>query len=168
MSLRQKIFVVTLFSVCFGLLEAVVVVYLRQLLGVGSALVSHTVRSSEVSLSLGLIAFLKPESSILVIANQKLLSLELWRELSTIIMLISLALIAGRTTKEKLAYFFLAFAVWDIFYYVFLRIFTGWPTSLFDLDVFFLIPVAWVGPVITPLVTSSILILVSIFILINL
>jgi hypothetical protein len=48
----------------------------------------------------------------------------------------------------------IAFGVWDIFYYVFLRVLIGWPESLMTWDVLFLVPVAWVGPVVTPLLVS--------------
>lgn len=161
----QKILAAVLFSICFGLLEAVVVAYLRQILGPGSALVTHTVLDRDVRWSLGFITFLKADASSVVIADKKLLSLELWREAATIGMLSMLGCIAGNKVKEKLAYFLLVFGVWDIFYYVFLRLLTGWPKNLLDLDVFFLIPVAWVGPVMTPLTISFILGVVSIFIL---
>jgi hypothetical protein len=50
---------------------------------------------------------------------------------------------------------FIAFTVWDLTYYLFLRVLDGWPASVMDRDVFFLIPVAWVGPVLTALVLST-------------
>ena len=46
----------------------------------------------------------------------------------------------------------MGFATWDLSYYAFLRLISGWPQSLFTRDVFFLIPVPSIGPVITPLV----------------
>jgi hypothetical protein len=33
--------------------------------------------------------------------------------------------------------------LWDIFYYVFLWLFAGWPASVFDQDVLFLIPLRY-------------------------
>ena len=42
----------------------------------------------------------------------------------------------------------MAFGIWDIFYYVFLKIIYDWPKSLFDWDILFLIPLPWWGPVI--------------------
>lgn len=161
----QKVGFVILFGIFFGLLEAIVVIYLHQLFGSGNTLMSSQVTSDDAALTFGFITFLKPSVSVLITQSQRILSLELWRELSTFVMLAALGLIAGKTTKERLAYFLLVFGIWDIFYYVFLRIVTGWPQNLLDLDVFFLIPVAWVGPVITPLTISFILVIVSIFIL---
>ena len=55
---------------------------------------------------------------------------ELVREAATLVMLLTLGALAGRTGRSRLAYSAIAFGVWDIFYYVFLRAITGWPTSL--------------------------------------
>lgn len=158
----QKITLIIIFGIAFGLLEAIIVIYLRQLFGSGNTLVSPDITSADIAFSLGFIAFLKPSASVLITQSQRLLSLELWRELSTLVMLVTLGLVAGKTTKERLAYFLLVFGVWDIFYYVFLRIVTGWPAGFLELDVYFLIPVAWIGPVAIPVVISSIMVLVAI------
>ena len=48
------------------------------------------------------------------------------------------------------AFFLLAFGIWDIFYYVFLKVLIDWPKSLLTWDVLFLIPVPWAGPVLAP------------------
>ena len=45
-------------------------------------------------------------------------------------------------------------AVWDIFYYVWLKVFLDWPASLLTWDVLFLIPVPWVGPVLAPVTVA--------------
>ena len=65
-------------------------------------------------------------------------------------MLATYGIAAGRTRAAKLANFLIAFGVWDLFYYVWLRIVLDWPASLFTWDVLFLIPVPWVGPVVAP------------------
>ena len=49
--------------------------------------------------------------------------------------------------------------MWDILYYAFLRVMCGWPRSLFDWDVLFLIPLPWWGPVLAP-VSIAILMIV--------
>lgn len=163
----QKILAVFCFGIFFGLLEAIVVIYLKQLLGIGEIVSNKKADPSALLISLQFIAFLKPAASTVIIANNQLLSLELYREAATIIMLATLGWVAGTKYLEKLAYFFLGFAVWDIFYYIFLKLITGWPTGLMDLDTFFLIPVAWVGPVVTPVLISSALILGSLWYLIK-
>ena len=75
---------------------------------------------------------------------------ELAREAATLIMLLTVGILAGRTRRERFAYTLLAFGVWDIFYYVFLKAIYGWPHSLFDWDILFLLPLPWWGPVLAP------------------
>ena len=48
------------------------------------------------------------------------------------------------------AYTAIAFGVWDIFYYVGLKVMCDWPRSLFDWDILFLLPLPWWGPVVAP------------------
>ena len=75
---------------------------------------------------------------------------ELLREAATIIMLAAVGWLAGRGWRRKLGYFLIAFGVWDILYYVFLAAIGGWPRSVLDWDVLFLLPLPWWGPVIAP------------------
>jgi len=83
--------------------------------------------------------------------NDALGRVELWREASTLVMLAAIGILAGRTWRRRAGYAALAFGAWDIFYYVFLRIISGWPKSLFDWDVLFLLPLPWWGPVLAPI-----------------
>jgi hypothetical protein len=80
--------------------------------------------------------------------------LEMGREACTIIMLATAGSAAGRTKVGKLAFFLLLFGIWDIFYYVWLRVFLAWPPSLLTWDVLFLIPVVWVSPVLAPVLVA--------------
>jgi hypothetical protein len=75
---------------------------------------------------------------------------ELAREAATLVMLLTVGMLAGRTGPTRLAYTAIAFGVWDIFYYVFLQVICDWPKSLFDWDVLFLLPLPWWGPVLAP------------------
>ncbi len=84
--------------------------------------------------------------------------IELGREVATIFMLLSIAFLAGRKAWTRLAYFMLAFGVWDIWYYIWLKIFLNWPPSLLTWDLLFLIPVPWSGPVLAPVLVSLALI----------
>src|SRR5207247_11339685 len=68
------------------------------------------------------------------------------------LMLVAVAALAPRTAWEGFLYLALAFGLWDIFYYVWLWVFIGWPPSLFTWDVLFLIPVPWLGPVLAPVI----------------
>jgi hypothetical protein len=77
-------------------------------------------------------------------------AVELGREAATLVMLLALGAVAARTWQKRLAYTAIAFGVWDIFYYLFLRVMTAWPTSVFDWDILFLLPLPWWGPVLAP------------------
>jgi hypothetical protein len=137
------------FGVGFGYVEAAVVHYLRRILGD----LPTGVHAAHTYLDLGFIAFIRPERSALVDPN--LTRVETVREAATLVMLAAVGWIAARTWRRRLAAFFIAFTVWDLTYYLFLRVLDGWPASVMDRDVFFLIPVAWVGPVLTALVLST-------------
>jgi hypothetical protein len=75
---------------------------------------------------------------------------ELVREAATLVMLAAVGMLAARSWQKRVPYALIAFGVWDIFYYVFLRMVTGWPTSVFDWDILFLLPLPWWGPVLAP------------------
>jgi hypothetical protein len=86
-------------------------------------------------------------------------TIEVGREAATLLMLWTVGWLAGRTWRGRAGYSLLAFGVWDIFYYIFLVPMSGWPTSLLDWDVLFLIPLPWWGPVLAPVLISLLLIL---------
>jgi hypothetical protein len=83
---------------------------------------------------------------------------ELVRECATMVMLLAAGRLAGKGRLSKWAYSAFAFGVWDILYYVFLVPLTGWPQSLLDWDILFLIPLPWWGPVAAPVAVSLLLI----------
>src|SRR5262245_20184202 len=83
---------------------------------------------------------------------------ELVREAATLIMLLTIGMLAGRTWRTRIAYAAIAFGVWDIFYYVFLKAICDWPKSLFDWDVLFLLPLPWWGPVLAPISIAMLMI----------
>jgi len=90
---------------------------------------------------------------------------EIVREIATLLMLLSVGFLAGRNFRQRFAWFIYCFAVWDIFYYVFLRVLIHWPESFFTWDILFLIPVTWTGPVIAPIIVSVTMILLACIIL---
>jgi hypothetical protein len=81
------------------------------------------------------------------------------REAATLLMLFAVGWLAGKTWRSRVGYTLLAFGVWDIFYYVFLKIITGWPHSILDWDILFLLPLPWWGPVIAPAIIATLMIL---------
>jgi len=140
-ALKSRLILITLFAVAMALLEAVVVIYLR-----------------EIYYPEGFSFPLHPIDKHLIVT-------ELFRELATLIMLLCIGLIASKKALERFAWFIFTFAVWDIFYYIFLKLFIGWPDSLFTWDILFLIPSTWVGPVIGPVINSITMILLAVLIL---
>jgi hypothetical protein len=85
-------------------------------------------------------------------------SVELVREAATLAMLLTVGMLAGRSWRSRLGYAAVAFGVWDVLYYVFLKLMCGWPRSLFDWDILFLLPLPWWGPVLAPMSIAIMLI----------
>jgi hypothetical protein len=90
--------------------------------------------------------------------NGALGHVELWREAATLVMIAALGVLAGRTWRVRAGYAALAFGAWDIFYYLFLRLISGWPRTLLDWDVLFLLPLPWWGPVLAPVSIALVMI----------
>jgi hypothetical protein len=70
----------------------------------------------------------------------------------------------GKKRTEKFAWFIYTFAIWDIFYYLFLKAILNWPESFLTIDILFLIPVPWVAPVLCPVINSFTMILLAVLI----
>ena len=132
---------ITAFAVAMGFLESAVVVYLR--------------------------AIYYPDGFTfpLVSMAPKLVLTELLREAATLVMLLAPAALLSRNRLERFAWFCWAFAVWDLFYYVFLKALLGWPENLLTWDVLFLLPTVWVGPVLAPCLISIGLLILAVVIL---
>lgn len=88
----------------------------------------------------------------------RLLFIELLREAATIVMLAIIAVLTGRKPWERFGWFIIAFGIWDIFYYIWLRATICWPAGLLDWDILFLVPLPWIGPVIAPILISLVMI----------
>lgn len=144
---RQLLFS-TLFALAFGFVEAAVVVYLRAASGL---LPGYAGTLTEVQ-RLGRGIALYPPT--ITQFPQSLLTVEVLREGATIVMLLSIAMLAAVRARERWALFLWTFALWDVSYYAGLRATIHWPTSFTDLDVLFLIPVPWMAQVWFPLLVS--------------
>lgn len=88
-----------------------------------------------------------------------LAKIEVAREAATLLMIAGAAMAATRNFRAGLAAFSLLFGVWDLTFYLWLKVLIGWPASLWTWDLLFLLPVPWVGPVIAPSLVSVSLIL---------
>ena len=145
----RPIAILLLFGVAFGYLEAAVVSYLRILHEPVQRLSYPNRPSGELFplLTLDQVRAARPEL-------HKTLFVEIGREAATMLMLAAIALAVARNARQWTAAFAIAFGVWDIVFYVCLKLLLGWPASLFTWDILFLIPVPWVGPVIAPVLVS--------------
>jgi hypothetical protein len=133
-NIKKIISWVSIFAVAMGFLESAVVIYLRA-----------------IYYPAGFSFPLQPMEQVLA-------KVELLREAATVIMLVGIGYLAGNTRLQRFAFFCLAFAIWDLFYYVFLHLFLGWPASLSTWDILFLIPLPWIGPVWAPCLLSLLMI----------
>ncbi len=120
----------SIFSVAMGYLECAVVIYLRKIYYPEGF--DFPLKTIETDIGI----------------------VEIIREAATLVMLVGAGLLAGRTKTERFGFFLYSFAIWDIFYYLFLKLLIGWPDSLLTWDILFLIPVTWVGPVVAPVINS--------------
>jgi len=135
----KKLTAVTIYSIAMGYLESALVIYIREMIFADATQVFP-------------LRLLEPRFAIL----------ETLREVATIAMLAAVGYLSGKDRFERWLMFIYSFAIWDIVYYIVLKIAVGWPASLFTLDVLFLIPVVWIGPVIAPLLISALLATVSV------
>jgi hypothetical protein len=138
--------IVVVFSIAFGYIEAAVVVYLRQIFYPDGFTFPMTVFGIDAM-------------------SRRLLLTEIGREAATIVLIFTGAWLSGRNHQQRVAYFLIIFAVWDIFYYVWLKVLLDWPASIMDWDILFLIPVTWASPVLYPVLISITLIVFAMAIL---
>lgn len=136
-SLLKQLSWLVIFSIAMAYLESAVVVYLRE------------------------IYYPEGFSFPLVPINAEIFITEILREIATIIMLAGIGILTGNSSSQRFAFFLLTFAIWDIFYYIFLYALLGWPSSLLTWDILFLVPIPWVGPVITPIIVSLTMIILA-------
>ncbi len=132
--LKRQLVWLLIFSIAMAYLESAVVVYLRE------------------------IYYPDGFSFPLTPIDASIAATEFWREVATIVMLVGIGVLTGKSAMQRFAFFLIAFAIWDIFYYVFLYVLIGWPSSLLTWDILFLVPIPWVGPVISPLIISMLMI----------
>ncbi|MDB6018315.1 MAG: hypothetical protein JWR19_2804 [Pedosphaera sp.] len=133
---RKRWLLMVLFAIAMAWMESAVVFYLRTL--------SNRIDPYQT----------EPLPPIAGLA-----SVEVVREAATLIMLWTVGMLAGKTWRSRWGYAAIAFGVWDIFYYVFLKVITGWPNSLSDWDVLFLLPLPWWGPVLSPMLIALMMII---------
>jgi hypothetical protein len=142
----KRFLIAVVFSIAFGYIEAAVVVYLR--------------------------AIFHPDGFTFPLAEfgigplwKHLLLIEVGREAATMVLILTGSYLFGQNRRRRFAYFLTIFAVWDIFYYVWLKVLLDWPTTIMDWDILFLIPVPWASPVLAPILVSITLLVFAAIIL---
>jgi hypothetical protein len=138
---RYRWLVVGLFAVAMAWAEAAAVYYLRTLV---NRIEPYQPNPLPIATGLG--------------------EAELIREVATLIMIFAVGWLAGATWRGRFGYLGIAFGIWDIFYYVFLKVMTGWPGSVGDWDILFLLPLPWWGPVWAPASIAFLMILWGTFV----
>ncbi len=135
-----RLLVVTIYAVAMGWLEAVVVVYIRGL--VGLAQTETMPGPSEIMARFQALPWLVPT--------------EQTREAATLVMLLAAAWLAADRLRPRAGAFLVMFGVWDLAYYAALHALVRWPPSLTSMDVLFLIPPHpwWYQPVWVPALIS--------------
>jgi hypothetical protein len=158
--LARTLLALTLFGVAFGYVEAAVVVYLRALYEP----VHQRLYPGRAAADL--FPFVPLDRLEMTGPGQvNLAATELGREAATLLMLAAAALAVARNSRQWLAAFVLAFGLWDLFYYGFLAVLIGWPTSLLDWDLLFLLPVPWAAPVLAPVLVALTMVVAGVVVL---
>lgn len=142
LSLRARLLAIVVVGMALGYFEAAVVVYLRELV------------------------YPSGFSFPLVVIPVKLLIIEVCREVASLVLIVAIAALAARRFRDRLGYLLVLFGSWDILYYVWLKVTIGWPGSLVEWDVLFLIPLPWIAPVIAPLLIAGLMVVIGVAILI--
>jgi hypothetical protein len=155
---RNVLVWLTTVAAAFGCVEAATVTYIRLLAAMPPGLNYHEIWARKGLPFNG-------ETIVAELHRIGILPVEYVREVATLVLLLAAAMLAGRPRKECLAAFVFSFAVWDLTYYAWLRIFCGFPRSFFDTDIYFLLPFPTFGPVWLPLAIMSVGLLWSVRVL---
>ena len=148
-SLARILTALVLFAVSFGYVEAAVVVYLRALYEPVQGSVYSNLAQGELFplLRRDQLEAQGPE-------HTRRLATELGREAATLVVLAAVGVAVAGSFRQWFAAFLFTFGLWDIFYYVFLKVLLDWPESLLTWDLLFLLPVPWAGPVLAPVLVA--------------
>jgi hypothetical protein len=145
-TLLKRLVLVILFTMAFAYIESSVVVYLRVIF-----------HPDGFSFPLP-VYVLNP-------LWRRLILTEIGREAATLVIIVTGGWLFGRNTRQRWAYALVIFSIWDLFYYIWLKVLLDWPASLMDWDILFLIPMTWASPVLYPVLVSLAMFAVAIIIL---
>jgi hypothetical protein len=134
-AMLKRFCIVVVFGIAFAYIEAAVVVYLRTIF--------HPSGFTFPLTEFGISPLWK-----------RLLLTETGREAATLVLISTASWLFGQNLRQRFAFFLTIFAVWDIFYYLWLKVLINWPASIMDWDILFLFPTVWAGPVVAPILIS--------------
>ncbi len=126
----KHLFWLMIWGAVFGYMEAAVVIYLRD------------------------IYYPEGFTFPLVVIPAPIMLIEVLREAATLLIVWTTVYLVHERLQSRIAAFVILFGIWDIFYYIFLKLLLDWPESLVTWDILFLIPLPWVGPVWAPVLVS--------------
>ncbi len=129
-SLNKTLFIYLILFISLAYIESAIVVYLRE------------------------IYYPDGFHFPIIIIDNHIALIEIGREAFTIIILWVSSLLSANQFKERFAIFIFNFGIWDIFYYIWLKIFINWPMEWLEWDILFLIPVPWASPWAAPVIIS--------------
>ena len=141
----KRFIIAVIFSIAFGYIEAAVVVYLREIFHPDG--------------------FTFPMVFAIDPSSRHILLTEIGREAATIVLILTGAWLFSKNRQQRFAYFMTIFAVWDIFYYIWLKVLINWPASISDWDILFLIPAVWASPFWAPVLISIMMLIFAVIIL---
>lgn len=148
---RQAVAALILFGIAFGFVEASVVVYLRHL--------TAPYREAAGLAPYDLFPLLVGRELRAHPVISRIEHIELIREVATLLMLWAAGMAIGRTPTARFAAFLVAFGWWDIFFYLGLKLTIDWPASIMTPDILFLVPVPWWGPVLSPVLAATVMVI---------
>lgn len=128
--MTKQLFLLMVWGLVFGYMEAAVVIYLRE------------------------IYYPEGFAFPLVPIQGRIMLTEVLREAATLLIIWTTVCLAYKRLQSRVAAFVVLFGIWDIFYYIFLKLLLNWPENLGTWDILFLIPAPWVGPIWAPVLVS--------------
>jgi hypothetical protein len=145
----RELLTCAMFALSFGFVEGAVAIYLGVAVGLLSEHAGPLSDAARLSADLH-----GQQSQPLNNLPPALLRIEVFREAASMLMLLSVAILAQHKRRERFAIFLWIFALWDMGYYMALWATVRWPNSPTSADVLFFIPVPWISQVWFPLLIS--------------
>ena len=127
------------FGAALGLLEAVVIIYLKHVVGIPTPA--------------------NLDRAVLAGIPEWIVSSEQAREVAMLVMLVTLAYLAGRRPRERVAAFLFTLGLVDLSFYASIKLLLDWPATLQTTDLVVLIPAPWFAPVWAPMTIAAVMIL---------